>query len=90
MNEEASTRYVDWEYRIIADSRNLQDAAPPGLSVDGKSSMAYNAARTLATVAVRAAGYRIKQTGGGHYSKRSCCIGHPTYLQHYRKCSPHP
>lgn len=23
-------------------------------------------------------------------TKRSYCIGHPTYLQHYRKCSPHP
>jgi hypothetical protein len=23
-------------------------------------------------------------------SKGSLCIGHPTYLQHYRKCSPHP
>ena len=23
-------------------------------------------------------------------SKRSFCIGRPTYLQHYRKCSPHP
>ena len=30
--------------------------------------MAYNAARTLATVAVRAAGYRVKQTGGAHYN----------------------
>jgi len=30
--------------------------------------MAYNAARTLATVAIRAAGYRVKQFGGLHYN----------------------
>ena len=30
--------------------------------------MAYNAARTLATIAIRASGYRIKQTGGAHYN----------------------
>ncbi|MCK4340788.1 MAG: hypothetical protein KAY37_03585 [Phycisphaerae bacterium] len=30
--------------------------------------MAYNAARTLATMAIRAAGYRVKQTGGAHYN----------------------
>ncbi len=30
--------------------------------------MAYNAARALATVAIRASGYRIKQTGGAHYN----------------------
>lgn len=30
--------------------------------------MAYNAARTLATVAIRSAGYRIKQFGGAHYN----------------------
>ena len=30
--------------------------------------MAYNAARTLATVAIRCEGYRVKQTGGAHYN----------------------
>lgn len=30
--------------------------------------MAYNAARTLATIAIRAAGYRVKQSGGAHYN----------------------
>ncbi|UCF35204.1 MAG: hypothetical protein JSV78_07845 [Phycisphaerales bacterium] len=30
--------------------------------------MAYNAARTLATIAIRASGYRVKQTGGAHYN----------------------
>lgn len=37
-----------------------------GLSADGRFSMAYNAARTLATIAIRASGYRVKQPGGAH------------------------
>jgi hypothetical protein len=49
-------------------NRNLQDAALLGLSADGRFSMAYNAARTLATIAIRAAGYRVKQSGGAHYT----------------------
>jgi len=64
--EPATKQELD-ELRALA-GRNLQDAALPGLSTDGKFSMAYNAARTMATVAVRAAGYRIKQTGGAHYN----------------------
>lgn len=30
--------------------------------------MAYNAARTLVNVTIRASGYRVKQTGGAHYN----------------------
>jgi hypothetical protein len=30
--------------------------------------MAYNAARTLATVSIRASGYRVKPFGGAHYN----------------------
>lgn len=30
--------------------------------------MAYNAARALATIAIRASGYRVKQIGGAHYN----------------------
>ena len=48
--------------------RNLQDAALPQLSDDGRFSMAYNAARTLATAAIRATSYRVKQSGGAHYN----------------------
>jgi hypothetical protein len=49
-------------------ARNLKDAALPQLSSDGRFSMAYNAARTLATVSIRASGYRVKQVGGAHYN----------------------
>lgn len=30
--------------------------------------MAYNAARTLATMSIRASGYRVKHVGGAHYN----------------------
>lgn len=48
--------------------RNLKDAALPQLSSDGRFSMAYNAARGLASVAIRASGFRVKQMGGAHYN----------------------
>lgn len=48
--------------------RNLRDASLEGLSPDGCFSFAYDAARTLATIAIRASGYRIKKTGGAHYN----------------------
>ena len=51
-----------------APVRNLTDAALPNLSPDGKFSLAYNAARTLATVAIRASGYRVKAVGGAHHN----------------------
>ena len=49
-------------------ARNFADAGLPGLSTDGKFSMAYNVARSLANAAVRASGYRVKNTGGGHFN----------------------
>ncbi len=51
--------------RLVA--RCLQDAALP-LSADNKFGIAYSAARALATIAVRASGYRVRPYGGGHYN----------------------
>ena len=48
--------------------RNLADAQLKGLSSDGRFGHAYDAARTLATIVVRASGYRVKLEGGGHYN----------------------
>ncbi len=48
--------------------RNLTDAALDGLSPEGRFEFAYNAARTLATIAIRADGYRVKSTGGHHWN----------------------
>ena len=48
-------------------ARCLKDSNLP-LAPDNKFALVYNAARTPAVLAVRAAGYRIKQRGGGHYN----------------------
>ena len=65
--KEATTKSEIDELRALAE-RNLKDAALPQLSADGRFSMAYNAARSLANVTIRASGYRVKQTGGAHYN----------------------
>jgi hypothetical protein len=47
--------------------RSLTDVAAPGLSADARFVMAYDAARTLSLMIVRAAGYRPRSVGG-HYN----------------------
>ncbi len=64
---EPTTRAEIEELRALA-GRNLQDASLEQLSADGRFSMAYSAARALATIAIRASGYRVKQSGGAHYN----------------------
>lgn len=49
-------------------SRSFSDANAVGLSPDGMFNFSYNAARSLATIVVRASGYRVKSQGGGHYN----------------------
>ena len=46
---------------------NLKDAQVAGLSSQGRYEFAYNAARLLATIVVRASGYRVISKGGHHY-----------------------
>jgi hypothetical protein len=48
-------------------TRSLKDATAAGLSADARFIMAYDAARTLSLIIVRAAGYRPK-SGGAHYN----------------------
>ena len=48
-------------------ARSLNDVAVPGLSTDMQFILAYDAARTLSLMIVRAAGYRPR-TVGGHYN----------------------
>jgi len=48
--------------------RNIADAQINGLSDDGRFSHAYDAARILANIVVRATGHRVKGDGGGHYN----------------------
>jgi hypothetical protein len=46
---------------------NLQDAHIPGLSAQGVYEFGYNAARLMATIVVRASGYRVTAKSGHHY-----------------------
>jgi hypothetical protein len=48
-------------------ARSLTDVTAPGLSADARFVMAYDAARTLSLMIVRAAGFRPR-TVGGHYN----------------------
>lgn len=48
-------------------TRSLKDVAAAGLSADARFIMAYDAARTLSLIIVRAAGYRPR-SAGGHYN----------------------
>ena len=47
-------------------TRSLSDVAAPGLSADARFVIAYDAARTLSLMVVRAAGYRPR-SAGAHY-----------------------
>jgi hypothetical protein len=48
-------------------TRSLNDVTATGRSADARFVMAYDAARTLALIIVRASGYRPKSVGG-HYN----------------------
>jgi len=48
-------------------TRSLSDVMAAGLSADARFIMAYDAARTLSLMIVRAAGYRPRSVGG-HYN----------------------
>jgi hypothetical protein len=48
-------------------ARSLSDVAAKGLSADARFIMAYDAARTLSVMIVRAAGYRPRSVGA-HYN----------------------
>jgi len=48
-------------------TRSLKDVTAAGLSADARFIMAYDAARTLSLIIVRASGYRPKSVGG-HYN----------------------
>ena len=48
-------------------ARSMKDVAASGLSADARFIMAYDAARTLSLMIVRAAGYRPRSVGG-HYN----------------------
>jgi len=48
--------------------RSLKDARAPGLSADARFLLAYDAARTLSLMIVRASGYRPRSAGAHYYT----------------------
>jgi hypothetical protein len=63
-----STDRQEIETLLQMAQRSLSDAHTRGLSDDGRFGLAYDAVRVLASVVVRASGYRVKLEGGGHYN----------------------
>jgi hypothetical protein len=63
--EPTSKKELD-ELRAMA-AANLKDARVAGVSAQGRYEFGYNAARLLATVVVRASGYRVIAKNGHHY-----------------------
>jgi hypothetical protein len=61
----ATKAELDGLRTIVA--RSLNDVLATGLSADARFTMAYDAARTLSLIIVRAAGYRPRKAGG-HYN----------------------
>ncbi|HEV3138687.1 MAG TPA: hypothetical protein VGZ26_12300 [Pirellulales bacterium] len=49
-------------------TRSLKDVAAKGLSEDARFVLAYDAARTLSLIVVRAGGYRPRSASGHHYN----------------------
>lgn len=63
--EPASKKELDELRQMVAV--NLKDAHVGGISAQGRYEFAYNAARLLATIVVRASGYRVISKSGHHY-----------------------
>jgi hypothetical protein len=66
VTELAPTKTEIDKLRALA-ARSLSDVAVPGLSTDMQFILAYDAARTLSLMVVRASGYRPKSVGS-HYN----------------------
>lgn len=62
------TTQAELEAQVGLAARALADARVEAVSDDGRFDRAYDAARALATVVIRTAGYRVKGVGGGHYN----------------------
>lgn len=64
-SEPTSKKELD-ELRMMVNV-NLKDAHIAGISAQGRFEFGYNAARLMATVVVRASGYRVVAKTGHHY-----------------------
>jgi hypothetical protein len=62
-------------------ARCLRDVSVPGLSADARFVIAYDAARTLALMVVRAAGYRPRSTGAHHNTFAALEAADPAFAE---------
>jgi hypothetical protein len=62
-------------------ARSLSDVAAKGLSADARFVMAYDAARTLSVMIVRAAGYRPRSVGGHYNTFLALEVAEPAFAQ---------
>ncbi len=60
-------------------ARSLKDMESPGLSTDARVVMAYDAARTLSLLIVRAAGYRPRTVGGPYNTLLAQEVADPAF-----------
>src|SRR5437868_2036571 len=61
------TSVLEMQQLLAVVERELSDASVEGLSADGRFEHAYNAARTLCSVALHASGYRVGKGAGHHH-----------------------
>jgi hypothetical protein len=75
--EPASKQELDNLRSIV--TRSLKDVAATGLSADTRFVLAYDAARTLALMVVRAEGYRPRSVGGHYNTFLALGVAEPTF-----------
>ncbi len=73
----ATKAELDGLRTIVA--RSLNDVLATGLSADARFTMAYDAARTLSLIIVRAAGYRPRNAGGHYNTFIALQVADPAY-----------
>jgi len=61
--------------------RSLQDVAAVGLSADARFIMAYDAARTLSLMIVRASGYRPRSVGAHYHTFTALEVSDPGFTK---------
>jgi hypothetical protein len=61
-------------------ARSLSDVSAPGLSVDARFVMAYDAARTLSLMIVRASGYRPRSAGAHYHTFAALEAADPAFV----------
>ncbi len=79
-SEPTSKQELDELREMVAT--NLKDAHVADLSAQGRYEFAYNAARLLATIVIRANGYRVISKSGHHfYTFQALAVTDPSFAK---------